>query len=229
MTAPSALLRQYPPFDRLEAESLAFLDTHLKPAQFAAEALLISPEQGEPLALYRGQGKVRAIEANGNGSWGSRLTLSVGECFPIGARRSRPSAISMCHDRSRCICCRPGFPSLMAISPAFTRYCSGYLASLVGQSRKQCSALLAASQRAAFAHTPLIELIKAGADFGQFEYHDQRGVEIMGEHKTGSVIVVNGDSAPSAMTQSDVVRRVVLGKCRSTSRSPKSCRHPAMR
>lgn len=219
MTAPSALLRQYPPFDRLEAESLAFLDTHLKPAQFAAEALLISPEQGEPHSLYIvAKGKVRAIEANGNGSSAEAdLTLSVGECFPIGAlsgRRPSANIYSAMTDLEVYLLPAEAFHQLMAISPAFTRYCSGYLASLVSQSRKQLQAHF--SQQASEQHslnTPLIELIKRAPISVNSNTTIQRGVEIMGEHKTGSVIVVNGDGAPiGLMTQSDVVRRVVLGK-----------------
>lgn len=40
----------------------------------------------------------------------------------------------------------------------------------------------------------------------------RRGIELMGEHKAGSVVVVDGDQRPiGLLTQTDVVRRIVLG------------------
>jgi CBS domain-containing protein len=219
MSTPSTLLRHYPPFDQFEAESLAFLDTHLQPAQFPSGTVLISPEQGEPHSLYIvAKGKVRAIEANGNGVSGEAdLTLSAGECFPIGAlsgRRVSANIYSAMTPLEAYLLPAEFFHQLVAISPVFTRYCSGYLATLVSQSRKQLQAHF--SQQASEQHslnTPLIELIKRAPISVNLTTTIQRGVEIMGEHKTGSVIVVNGDGAPiGLMTQSDVVRRVVLGR-----------------
>jgi CBS domain-containing protein len=219
MTTPSALLRQYPPFDRFEPEALAFLDSNLKPARFGAGAVLISPEQGEPQSLYIvAKGKVQASEAGGSGALTDAvLSLSIGDSFPIGALSGRRASAHIYTALSALdVYLLPvdAFHQLMATSPAFARHCSGYLATLVSESRKQLQAYF--SQQASEQHslnTPLIELIKRSPISVNSSTTIQRGVEIMGEHKAGSVIVVNGDGAPiGLMTQSDVVRRVVLGR-----------------
>lgn len=62
-----------------------------------------------------------------------------------------------------------------------------------------------------FLNTRLIDLIKRTPISVGAATPIQRAVEIMGEHKVGSVIVVNGESVPIGLfTQSDVLHRVVL-------------------
>lgn len=219
MTTPSSKLRNYPPFDRFEPEALDFLDKHLKLTSFPAESVLISQEQGEPQALYIvAKGKVSAQEAGASGTGQETdLALSVGECFPIGAlsgRRKSANVYTAATALDVFLLSTAEFHQLIELSPAFGRYCSSYLSSLVSQSRQQLQAHF--SQQAAEQHslnTRLIDLIKRAPISVNTTAPIQRAVEIMGEHKTGSVIVVNADGAPiGLLTQSDVVRRVVLGK-----------------
>ena len=235
MSAPSALLRAYPPFDRFEPESLAFLDTRLKPASFGAGAVLVSPEQGEPKFLYIvTAGKVRATEAGGTGAPGETdLTLSVGECFPIGALSGRRISANIYTATTAVdVWLLPvdDFHHLLSSSNAFARHCSGYLASLVTQSRRQLQAHFAqqASEEQGL-NTRLSDLIQRAPISVNTTASVQRAIEIMGEHKTGSVIVVNGDGGPiGLLTQSDVVRRVVLGKVPlDTGISEVMTHHPA--
>ncbi len=235
MSAPSALLRAYPPFDRFEPESLAFLDIRLKPASFGAGAVLVSPEQGEPKFLYIvTAGKVRATEAGGTGAPGETdLTLSVGECFPIGALSGRRISANIYTATTAVdVWLLPvdDFHHLLSSSNAFARHCSGYLASLVTQSRRQLQAHFAqqASEEQGL-NTRLSDLIQRAPISVNTTASVQRAIEIMGEHKTGSVIVVNGDGGPiGLLTQSDVVRRVVLGKVPlDTGISEVMTHHPA--
>ena len=221
MTAPSVAetLRPYPPFDRFEPEALGFLDRHLQPAQFAAGAVLVSPEQGAAQAMFIiVRGKVQAVSAGVAGAaGGTELTLAVGECFPIGAlsgRRASANVYTALTEVEAWLLPAAAFHQLLALSPAFSRHCTGYLASLVSQSRQQLQAHFAQQANAAQSlNTRLIDLIKRPPIAVDATTLIQRAVEIMGERKIGSVVAVDGGGAPiGLMTQSDVVRRVVLGR-----------------
>ncbi len=218
MTSPSLAetLRAYPPFDHFEPEALTFLDRHLKTASYSAASVLVSPDQGEAQAMFIiTRGKVQAASAGTNGE--AELTISVGECFPIGAlsgRRASANVYTAVTDVEACLLPAEAFHQLMALSAVFSRHCTGYLASLVSQSRQQLQAHFAQqANEAQSLNTRLIDLIKRPPISVNATTPIRRAVEIMGEHKTGSVVAVNGDGAPIGLiTQSDVVRRVVLGR-----------------
>jgi CBS domain-containing protein len=209
----------YAPFDHFEPEAQAFLDTHAKLQRFPAGRTLISPEMGEPTHLYIvGRGKVRASEVGAvHDGQEPELTLSAGECFPIGAvsgRRVSANIYVTTTEVDAYLLPVEQFHRLMELSVVFARFCSGYLASLVSQSRRQLQAHFAqqASETQSL-NTQLHTLVQRAPISVNTTATIQRAVEIMGEHKAGSVIVVNGDGAPiGLLTQSDVVRRVVLAK-----------------
>lgn len=212
-------LRPYPPFDRFEPEALSFLNQHMHPAIFPAGGVLVSPEQGEAHSMYIvTQGKVQATSAGATGAPGETdLTLSVGECFPLGAlsgRRASANIYTAATEVEVWLLSAAEFHQLLALSPAFTRHCTGYLASLVNQSRQQLQAHYAQQASATQSlNTRLIDLIKRPPISINATTPIQRAVEIMGEHKIGSVVAVDGEGVPiGLMTQSDVVRRVVLGR-----------------
>ncbi len=221
MSSPSVAetLRLYPPFDRFEPAALSFLDQHLQPAKFPAASVLASPEQGEAQAMFViTRGKVQTASPGATGSPGETdLTLSVGDCFPLGAlsgRRASANVYTAVTEVEVCLLPPAAFHQLMALSQAFSQHCTGYLASLVNQSRQQLQAHFAqqASETQSL-NTRLIDLIKHPPISVNAATQIQRAVEIMGEYKIGSVVAVNGDGAPiGLMTQSDVVRRVVLGR-----------------
>lgn len=218
MSSPSLAetIRPYPPFDRFEPEALSFLNQHLQTARYSAASVLVSPEQGEVQAMFIiTRGKVQAASPGASGD--ADLTISVGECFPIGAlsgRRASANVYTAVTEVEACLLPADAFHQLMALSPAFSRHCTGYLASLVNQSRQQLQAHFAQqANEAQSLNTRLIDLIKRPPISVNAMTPIRRAVEIMGEHKTGSVVAVNGDGAPIGLiTQSDVVRRVVLGR-----------------
>lgn len=211
---PSETLRRYPPFDRFEPEALSFLDSQLKAVSFPANSVLISPEQGEPRVLFIIiQGRVQASGAGATGE--IRLTISVGECFPIGALsgcRASSNVYTAATDIEAYELPSASFHKLMVISPEFSRHCGGYLATLVNQSRQQLQAYLSqqASEQQSLS-TPLQTLIKRTPISVAATASIQRAVEIMGENKVGSIIVVDEHEAPiGLLTQSDVLNRIVL-------------------
>jgi len=212
--AASATIRSYPPFDQFEPEALRFLDEHLKRERFPAGQLLISPDQGQAPALYIVvAGQVQAVGATGE----PKLMLSAGECFPIDAlsgRRASANTYTAISEVTAYVLAAADFHALVALSAVFSRHCNGYLASLVNQSRQELQARFAqqASETQSL-NTRLIDLIKRPPISVNGATSILNAIEIMGEHKAGSVIVVDGDGAPiGLLTQSDVVRRVVLGR-----------------
>jgi CBS domain-containing protein len=215
----SSELRRFPPFDNLESDALAFLDAHLKLERFPAASVLIAPETGAPTHLFiLAKGSVRATPVNAVAdSTDTELSLGAGDCFPIGAisgkRVSTNRYIALTEIEAYTLPAAQ-FDRLMNLSVVFARFCSGYLTGLVNQSRRQLQAHFAqqASEQQSL-NTQLHTLIQRTPISVNTTSTIQRAVEIMGEHKTGSVIVVNGDGGPiGLLTQSDVVRRVVLGK-----------------
>jgi CBS domain-containing protein len=219
MTSISDKLRPYPPFDRFEPDALAFLESHLRLAVFPAGSVLVSPDQGEPQALLIvASGRVRAEEPSvTTGAGEANLALSVGECFPIGAltgRRPAANTYIAVTDVEAYRLPAADFHRLLDISPVFSRHCSNYLARLVNQSRRQMQAHFArqASEQQSLA-APLHTLIKQAPITVSVATSIQTVIEIMGEHRIGSVIVVDAEGAPiGLLTQSDVVRRIVLPK-----------------
>jgi CBS domain-containing protein len=217
--AYSEFLTLHPPFDRFEPEAMAFLDSHLQSASVPAGRVLVSPELGEPQWLYIvAKGKVHAAEAGATGEPGEvDLTLSVGECFPIGAlsgRRPPANVYAAATDLTLYQLPAADFHKLMASSPVFARHCNGYLSALVSQSRQQLQTRYSqqvSEQRSL--NAPLHELIKCPPISVTSITPIRHAIEIMGKHKADSVIVVNADGAPiGVLTQSDVVFRVVLGQ-----------------
>ncbi len=204
------------PFDRLEPEALAFLTQHLREEHFTAGAALVSPAQGEPEHLFIvGRGTVRGQVASAPQE--GELVLTRGDCFPVGALSGRrPSANRYVADTDVVMFLLPAarFHELMVVSPAFSRFCSGYLSRLVSESRRQLQAHFTEQTGAQQSlHLPLHQLIKRAPVSVTATATIQRAVELMGEQHAGSVIIVSDDGVPRGLlTQSDVVRRVVLGR-----------------
>ena len=184
----------YAPFDHFEPEAQTFLDAHAKLQRFPAGRTLISPEMGEPGHLYIvGRGKVRANEVGvAADNHEGEITLSAGECFPIGAvsgRRISTNIYVTVTEVDAYLLPVEQFHRLMEISVVFARFCSGYLASLVSQSRRQLQAHFA--QQAAETHslnTQLHTLVKRAPISVNTTATIQRAVEIMANTKPGQLL-----------------------------------------
>ena len=219
MTTASAFLRHYPPFDRFEADALAFLDARLKTERFPAGSSLVSPEQGEPNYLYLVvSGKVDVTQGQGASIPGEAdFQVSVGECFPIGSlsgRRTSANRYIAATDTECYLLPAADFQKLLEVSAVFARHCSSYLSSLVGQSRRQLQAHFSqqASEQQSL-QTELRTLIKHAPFALAANATIQEAVQIMGDQRIGSIVVVDDSGAPIGIfTQSDVLRRIVLAK-----------------
>lgn len=216
---PSDALRPFAPFDKFEPVALAFLDERAVRTRFPAGTVLVAPERGVADAMYIViAGQVQATEPGYTRRPGeSELFLGAGECFPIGAlmgQRAAANVYTATKDSDVYVLPAAAFHQLLELSPAFSHYCNGYLAKLVTLSRQQMQAKFThqASQQQSLT-APLHSLIKRAPISVKASTTIQRAVEIMGELKIGSVIVVDDHDAPiGLLTQSDVVRRIVLGR-----------------
>ena len=214
--ATVSFLTQHSPFDGMEAAALQFLGESLQLAYYPQDSFLLTPDMGPPPFFFIVQrGKVLSREDGDIAS--HNLTLSAGECFPIGA--SSGSRATVCHYSALedTFCYRlPAhlFAQLLTLSPVFNRFCASYLSTLLGQSRRDMQ--LQFSQRALEQQslaTPLRDLLKRAPVTASPEHSIEQVLAIMGEHNVGSVVMVDSHGQPQGIfTQSDLLKRVVLPK-----------------
>ena len=92
--ASTDFLRNFAPFNTMEAEALAFLAQHAVLAFHASGHNILTPEMGAPRYFYIVQrGKIQARQTGSTTTTEyTSLNLGQGECFPIGAiSAQRPS------------------------------------------------------------------------------------------------------------------------------------------
>jgi len=215
--ASTDFLKRFSPFDQMQPEALEFLGERLLLSHFAKGSVILSPDMGQPRHFFIIQrGKVQANQAgNVAVTEYSSMTLSPGECFPIGAisagRASTNNYLAL--DDTFCYQLPSrDFMELMRISPEFHVFCTQYIASLLNQSRQQLQTTF--SQRAAEQQTmttPLGSLIKHEPVFVMPETPLRTALETMAEQRIGCMVVTDNEQRPvGILTQSDLLPRVVL-------------------
>lgn len=217
VSATIEFLRDYPPFDRVEADALRFLAEHLKLAYYPKDALIVSPDSGV-VTVFRiiQRGKVLARQAGEISVMEqSILTLGPGEGFPIGSVTAQRSSTNLYSALSDVFCYElqaSDFFALMQKSAVFNLFCTQYIASLLSQSRQQLQVQF--SQRVAEQQTmnsPLSSIIKREPLSVTPETPVRQVVEQMAARNIGSMIIVNDEQQPIGIfTQSDVLKRIVL-------------------
>jgi CBS domain-containing protein len=91
-----AELRHYVPFDAMELLALEYLAAHLSLAYFAKGQTLLAPEDGVAKHMLIVQaGLIDGVEhhVKANAAPALTLTLTEGECFPIGALISQRASV----------------------------------------------------------------------------------------------------------------------------------------
>ncbi|MQY50239.1 DUF294 nucleotidyltransferase-like domain-containing protein [Rhodocyclus gracilis] len=217
VAAALEFLRRHPPFDRMEAEALHYLAERLKLAYYEKDAPIASPEMGvlrnfyllqRGKVLVRGAGEVGLIDY-------TTMTLSPGECFPIGAVTAQRPSTNVYTALEDVFCYElavEDYFAVMRMSPVFNLFCTQYIATLANQSRQQLQQEFA--QRAAEQQTmnsPLSSIITKEAICASPETSLREVIGIMAASHIGSIIVVDAERRPAGIfTQSDVLKRVVL-------------------
>lgn len=212
-----SLLRNYPPFDQLEEVAGIFLLPKLSVINKAEGEIVVSPQQGVARSIFIIiEGKVRATSVATESSDAEEWTLSPGEFFPIRAVTTQQASTYTFRATQPCKLLEidaPSFQKLLELSPVISKHCNNYLARLVSESRKQLQSQFAQQAvESQSLNTRLQDLIKRPAIAVTENTPIIDAIRIMGDEETGSVIVVNDQQTPiGLMTQTDVVRRVILG------------------
>ena len=205
-----AELRRYAPFDEMEPEAIGFLAARLRIAYYPRGTSIVGPDSGDVDRLYLiRQGAVRRSRG------GPELTLSPGECFPIGALIGRRAASYSYESEEDTFCWElsaEDFHRLLATSPRFHAFCSNHLAVLVERSnralREQAgeglldAAGMLAPLRVALARSPVS--CSPATAIGEV-------LQIMQEKRVGSMVVADAERRPIGIfTQPDALARVAL-------------------
>ena len=215
--ASTDFLRHFSPFNRMEADALAFLAERAVLAFHARGSDILTPEMGVPRHFYIVQrGKVQARQTGSTTvTEYASLNLGPGECFPIGAisaRRPSTNGYVAVEDSFCFQITADDFLHLMQMSPVFHLFCTQYIASLLNQSRQQLQTTFA--QRAAEQQTmttTLGKLINKDPEFVTAETPTRAALERMNELRLGCMVVVDNDRRPvGVVTQSDLLPRVIL-------------------
>jgi len=210
VTSTIAELRRYAPFDEMEPPAIGFLAARLRIAYYPRGTSILGPESGDVDRLYLiRQGAVRRTRG------GPELTLSPGECFPIGALIGRRATVYSYQSEEDTFCwelAAADFHRLLDASPRFHAFCSNHLAVLVERSnralREQAgeglldAAGMLAPLRVALARSP----VSCAPDTSIGDV-----LKTMQGRHVGSMVITDGDDHPSGIfTQPDALARVAL-------------------
>jgi CBS domain-containing protein len=203
--AAIAVLQRHPPFDEMEAASLAWLASRLELAYYARGSTIAGPGLAAPRLHIVRSGRVRGPEA----------ILGEGECFPVDAllARSAPDSGWVAEQDTFCWeLAEPVFRELLERSPRFRAFCTDRLSVMLAQSQRLLrdeaaravhdDAGMLASLRSVVARLPL----SCAADTPLGE-----ALQAMHRERVGSIVVVDGAGVPAGIfTTSDLISRVAL-------------------
>jgi CBS domain-containing protein len=214
-------LTRHAPFDAMEAEPLRFLATRLVLRYYARGSVVLRPADGEVQRLYILQkGEISGAEETKADATaretGFALTLSEGECFPIGALISRRATTltftaaedSFCYELKR-----EDFEQLMDRSRAFRDFATRRIAALFEQSRRAVqSDYTARVSDATSLMTPLKSMVRRAPETVLPSASIRSVLEKMKALRIGSVVIADEHKrAVGIFTERDVLDRVALG------------------
>jgi CBS domain-containing protein len=216
-----AFLRRYPPFHEMEedGDALRYVAEQMHLGYYPKGDAILAPENGKPDYFYivqRGLVHVAPFTANSVSSR-AHLTLGPGECFSVGALLEQRPVTSAYRAAADTFCYQlqaAAFTELMHRSPRFQRFATGYLASLLRDSRKLLkmqSASNASEQQAM--NRSLRSLLRRTPVTCSPETSIHDALRAMHDEKVGSIVIVSKNGAPSGVfTRHDVLDRVALVK-----------------
>ena len=220
ISAAIAFLGRYPPFYTMERAALQFLAARLSLGYHPKGTAILLPDHGEPQAFFIIQrGVVQLVQAGAYQATGSpALTMEPGECFSIGAlMEKRPVTVPYVAAEDTFCYQLPAadFRELLHRSPRFQDFATGYLTSLLRESRRLLKIHFssAASEQQAMNRT-LRSLIRRPPVNCMPETPIGEALRSMHREKVGSIISVSPQGAPiGILTRHDVLDRVALAQC----------------
>lgn len=213
-----AFLRRHAPFNKMADPALQRFAEKAHIAFYPAGSEIVGPNSGNVRFFYLIEtGKVQARQAGEvTVTDYSIMTLGAGESFPIGAvTAGRPTTNSYTAVEDTFCYQLPAedYLFLMTSSPEFNLFCTQYIASLLGQSRRQLQAQFAqkASEQQTL-NSPLSGIGARNPVSAQPDTPLRTVLETMSQLGIGSMVVTDGEKKPVGIfTRSDLLDRVVLG------------------
>ncbi len=209
-------LRRHAPFDAMELSALQALAGKLSLAYFAKGSTLLAPGNEPVKCMFIIQkGAVTGVEPNAQSGQGWALTLSEGECFPVGALIARRPSV-LCYSASEDTFCyrllHEDFEHVMDVSRPFRNFATRRIAALLEQSRRSVQSQYTA--RISDAHSlanPLRSIIHRDPVTVPPDTPIRVVLERMKALRIGSVVVVDAARSPVGIfTERDVLDRIAL-------------------
>lgn len=218
--AVADFLRRYPPFGQMEEDALRFLAAHVNLGYYPKGTVILDPAQGTPAVFYiiqRGIVQVAAFNAAHRDD-ASFSNLGPGECFSVGAMlEKRPvtapytaTADTFCYELPAA-----HFPELLERSAVFRNHATGYLVSLLAQSRKliQLHSASSADEQQTMNRTLRSLVTRPPVTCGP-DTPVADVLQTMRNRKIGSMLIVDAGGKPLGIfTRHDVLDRVALSQC----------------
>ena len=204
----------------MERKALRFLAARLSLGYHPQGATILSPDHGEPPVFFivqRGTVRLGQTDASQMAN-GPAVAMGPGECFSIGALlEKRPVTVPYTAAEDTFLYQLPAadFRELLHLSSRFREFATGYLTSLLRESRRlrniHFSSSIAEQQTTNRALRSLIKRAPVGC---APETSIGDALRSIHEEQVGSIVIVSPQGAPLGIfTRHDVVDRVVLKQC----------------
>lgn len=217
VSAATAFLERYPPFDTMEREALRFLAGRLGVSYHPKGTVILPPERGEPDSLFIIQRGVVQLGRNNahRVSGGPTLTMRPGECFSLGALMERRPVTVLYSAAEDTFCYQlpaADFRELLHRSSRFQDFATSHLTSLLRESRRLLNMNLSSTiteQQAM--NRALRSLVKGAPVVCVPETSVGDALRTIHEARVGSIVIVSPHGVPVGIfTRHDILDRVVL-------------------
>jgi CBS domain-containing protein len=208
-------LRRHAPFAAMDLPALQYLATKISLAYFAKGTTVLSPGDGPVARMFIVQkGTINGSDAGATREDGA-LSLSEGECFPIGALiAQRPSVLTFIAQVDTFCYLLPltDFEHVMDISRPFRHFATRRIAALLEQSQRGVQSQY--TSRVSDAHSlasPLKSIVRRAPVTVLPDTPVRAVLEKMKALRIGSVVIADADQRPLGIfTERDVLDRIAL-------------------
>ncbi len=209
-------LRRHAPFDAMDAAILQYIASRMSLAYFARGATVLASGGAPVSQLFVVQkGLVSGMEPSVAADEGAALTLSEGECFPVGALiAQRPSVLTFTAREDTFCYLLPltDFEHAMDVSRPFRDFATRRIAALLEQSQRSVQRQY--TSRVSDAHSlasPLKSIIRRPPVTVPPDVPVRQVLETMKALRIGSVVVTDTAQRPLGIfTERDVLDRIAL-------------------
>ncbi|HEX4855897.1 MAG TPA: DUF294 nucleotidyltransferase-like domain-containing protein [Limnobacter sp.] len=215
-------LARHAPFSEIPPQDLDCLLAGCAETYFAPGEVIVQPQDGPPRYLYYVE-KGSTVGRKGLADLSSTgFQYEAGEMFPVNAFLARRAVTATYSAREDTFCLMFTFDSVQALarkSPVFSDYLTRRTLQFLDLSRK---AIQAAYSSQSLAEQTLQKPLRDVCNIEPFSCSSQtplrQVLEVMSEHRIGSMIVVNADKqVEGILTRQDVLSKIALAQVPLTS------------